>query len=164
MIVVTVGTQLPFDRLIQMVDEIAPNVEEQFFAQTGLGSYQPRNIEWSANVAPKTFDDLLSKSSAIVAHAGIGTVLKAYRYVKPIILIPRIARLGEHRNDHQLATISQLRARPGIYTAENKEELLALVSGSLSPATSTDDIERSKYELQTFVRQTIDQALKGARQ
>ena len=48
---------------------------------------------------PSEFEAVLREASVIVAHAGIGTVLKAYKYRKPIILVPRQAAFGEHRND-----------------------------------------------------------------
>lgn len=44
MIFVTVGTQLPFDRLIEMVDEAAPELDQEIFAQTGSGKYIPKTL------------------------------------------------------------------------------------------------------------------------
>jgi UDP-N-acetylglucosamine transferase subunit ALG13 len=123
LILVTVGTQLPFDRLIKWVDEMAPGVRKSGFAQIGKGAYQPKNLKWSANISPLEFDGYFRDCSVIVAHAGIGTVLTARRFGKPIILVPRQASLGEHRNDHQLATVSQLEGRPGIYVARSDNEL-----------------------------------------
>lgn len=154
-IVVTVGTQLPFDRLIKMVDEVAPSLNEEVFAQTGLGRYAPKHLAWSTNIEASEFDERLRDCSIIVSHAGIGTVLKAYRYVKPIILVPRLSSLGEHRNDHQLATVSQLRKRSGIYVAESKDELERLLTGDLQPAIAANDVEASKAKLRGFLRHTI---------
>lgn len=131
MIFVTVGTQLPFDRLIELVDGLAPSLEEEVFAQTGRGRYQPANSQWSALLEPKRFDELVTRASRIVSHAGIGTVLMAQKYRKPVILFPRRASLGEHRNDHQLATIAALRGRDGIYVAESDEELSRLLRADL---------------------------------
>ena len=48
---------------------------------------------------------------------------KATHKGKPIILVPRRAALGEHRNDHQLATVRQLAERPGILIAHDETEL-----------------------------------------
>lgn len=155
MIVVTVGTQLPFDRLIKMIDEIAPSLDEEIFAQVGVSTYQPQNMKFSATVDPIDFDRKLKECSVIIAHAGIGTVLKAYKYAKPIILVPRLSSMGEHRNDHQLATVSQLRQRPGIYIAETQEELSNLLNQSLEVVKSTEDTKVSQLRLKTYVRETI---------
>lgn len=123
MIIVTVGSQLPFDRLIKLVDEVAPTLNSPVFAQTGKGNYRPRNIESAAIVAPRKFDDLLGQASLVVSHAGIGTILSAQARSKPVLLFPRRVAFGEHRNDHQLATINGLRGQPGIYVAETDDEL-----------------------------------------
>lgn len=127
MIFVTVGTQLPFDRLIQAIDEAAPALGEPIFAQTGTSTYVPRNIEWSAKIRPLEVDGYFDRARVVVAHAGIGTILTCQKRGRPVILLPRLARHGEHRNDHQLATVAQLGGRPGIHVAQSAEEVLALL-------------------------------------
>ena len=163
MIVVTVGTQLPFDRLIEMVDELAPRLIGPVFAQTGPGQYRPKNIRWSASMAPSEFEAMLKDASVIVAHAGIGTVLKAYKYRKPIILVPRKAAFGEHRNDHQLATVSKLAERTGIYVAQSKEELDRLLESPLSPATAEEGVSTGRNRLIDFLNEQAREALGGIR-
>lgn len=155
MIVVTVGTQLPFDRLIRMMDEIAPDLDMPVFAQTGVGTYEPKNIRWQKSIGPVEFDAIVRDAKVIVAHAGIGTVLKAYKHVKPLILVSRRAALGEHRNDHQLATISQLRSRVGIYEAETVDDLRAHLTSDLAPAVMTSDVEVRRARLIDFVRANL---------
>lgn len=156
MIIVTVGTQLPFDRLIKMMDDIAPDLSRPVIAQTGVGTYQCRNIQAAPNHSPIDFDNYVKKCDVIVAHAGMGTVLKAYKYRKPIILVPRKAALGEHRNDHQLATVSQLRSRIGIYIAETEDELRSLLSRDLDPALLTDDMLDRRSQLVGFVKELVN--------
>lgn len=133
MIFVTVGTQLPFDRLIALTDEAAPSLSRPVFAQIGVCTYTPRNVEYSARLTPLEFDRLFSQADMIVSHAGIGTVLTAQKYRKPIVLFPRRAALGEHRNDHQLATVNALEGRSGIYIARTEDELRTLLGSTLTP-------------------------------
>jgi len=139
MILVTIGTQLPFDRLIEMMDKIAPSLSMPVFAQIGKAQYQPKNIEWKNSINPKEFETLFSQASVIVSHAGMGTVLTAQKLGKPIIIFPRRAALGEHRNDHQMATTAQMKDRPGVYAAYNEEDLQRLLQSELTgppPATT----------------------------
>jgi UDP-N-acetylglucosamine transferase subunit ALG13 len=131
-IIVTVGMQLGFDRLIAAMDALAPNLDMPVIAQTGRGSYQPRNMEARSKIAPAEFEALVRKARLIVAHAGIGTVLTAARCGKPILLMPRRADLGEHRNDHQLATVGRLAARPGILVAMDESELAERIAEGLA--------------------------------
>jgi len=104
MIFCTIGTQAPFDRLIEAVDRMAADIEEKIIAQTLCGNYKPRNIETVGFLTVDDFNEMCQQSRIIVAHAGVGTIVSALQMQKPIVVFPRIAELGEHRNNHQMAT------------------------------------------------------------
>lgn len=123
MILVTVGTQLPFDRLIRLIDAIAPELPGPVIAQIGNGRYEPANIAWRRSLRPREFERQMRAAKLVVAHAGIGTVLTARRLRKPLVLFPRREALGEHRNDHQVATARALAHRRGIGIALNGAKL-----------------------------------------
>jgi UDP-N-acetylglucosamine transferase subunit ALG13 len=131
-IVVTVGMQLGFDRLIKAMDALAPSLGMPVIAQTGKGSYQPQHMDARVKIAPAEFEALVKEAQLIVSHAGIGTVLTAARCAKPILLVPRRAALGEHRNDHQLATVGKLAGRPGILVAQDENELPERIAEGLA--------------------------------
>ncbi len=152
MIFVTVGTQLPFDRLIKMIDEMAPELDQPILAQTGVSAFVPKNIEWKVNFEAASFEATLAGSALIVAHAGMGTFLKAKKYRKPIIMVPRRSDLSEHRNDHQLATVSQLSHHAGVYIAENKEDLRSLMRQNLLPVEDSETSLKNRVQLLDFLR------------
>lgn len=152
MILVTVGTQLPFDRLIKAVDAFAKELTKPVLAQIGKGSYTPQNMKWIKNIEPADFDKVFRDATVIVSHAGIGTVLTAKRFGKPIILVPRQASLGEHRNDHQLATVSQLEGRPGIYIAHTDEELKNYLLEDLDSPAEQDPSEAGRASLVNYLK------------
>jgi UDP-N-acetylglucosamine transferase subunit ALG13 len=128
MIFVTVGTSVPFDRLVDTVNDWATNCpDEQLFAQVGLAKKLPDHIEAVKFVSPSQANQLFLQASLIVSHAGMGSVLTALRYRKPILIMPRRAALGETRNDHQIATAKWLGSRPGVSVAWNEQELLSLL-------------------------------------
>ncbi len=154
MILVTVGTQLPFDRFVKIVDRIAANLPEEVFAQTGRGEYQPVNMRFARVVGPIAFERLVRDCSRIVSHAGIGTIVMAQKHQKPLILFPRLGVLDEHRNDHQVATVRALSGRPGIYCAADEAELTALLGQDLQsppPADHLPERERLRNAVATFI-------------
>jgi UDP-N-acetylglucosamine transferase subunit ALG13 len=102
-IFLTVGTQLPFDRLVEAVDEWAATAGEDVFAQIGPTALRPRHIEYVQFVSAAECANRMQAASYIVAHAGMGTILMALQLGKPLLVMPRRADLGEHRNDHQRA-------------------------------------------------------------
>lgn len=134
MIFVTVGTQLAFDRLIAAVDAWAgQNPDEKVFAQIGPGDYKPEHCEFADFVPPDNANELFRNADLIVSHAGMGSILTALKYRKPILVLPRKASLGEHRNEHQLATAKWLGKKPGVFVADGPENIAAILSarGSL---------------------------------
>lgn len=127
MIFVTIGTQIPFDRFIKIVDELAETMDEEFVVQALEGEYLPKNFKTVDFIAPDEFNDIIKKSRLIVAHAGIGSVLSAIDYEKPIIIFPRLVSLGEHRNDHQMATAMKINEKGYAYVAYDKKQLKDLM-------------------------------------
>ncbi|WP_289042490.1 glycosyltransferase [uncultured Aliiroseovarius sp.] len=154
MIFVTVGTQLPFDRMISMIDDLAAELSLDVFAQTADPAAQYTNIQHAPFLTPDEYEDILARTDVLVGHAGIGTILTAKKVEKPVIVMPRMASLGEHRNEHQKATAHHLAGHEGVYVAQTRDELRALLTAPhLTSARFTDTPE--KLRLQTFLRGTV---------
>ena len=128
MIFCTAGTQAPFDRFLKMVDNIAPSLSEEVVIQVFRGKYNPKNVRRVDFLAPDDFEHLFSRSRLIVAHAGMGTIVNAMFIGKPIVVVPRIAALGEHRNEHQLATVRRMEALKYVYSAYDEQQLFHWMS------------------------------------
>lgn len=127
MIFVTVGTQLPFDRLISAVDDWAGERRvSDVIAQIGPSSLVPKHVSVKPFVAADEFQQFVKEASLIIAHAGMGSIITAMELGKPIIIMPRRASLGEHRNEHQLATAQQLSGR-GVHVAQERADLWNLL-------------------------------------
>ncbi len=129
MIFVTVGTQLAFDRMLRVIDEWAGSTAPtpEVFAQIGPSEFVPKHIEHKAFIEPTEFAERARAADAIVAHAGMGSILTALTYGKPIVIMPRRADLGEQRNDHQLSTAERFKGRPGVFVAQDETELPAIL-------------------------------------
>lgn len=125
MIFVTVGTQGHFDRLIRAVDTWAGlRGRADVFAQTGPSTYRPIHINHKPFISPVDFRKHAESASLVVAHAGMGSIITALELGKHIIVMPRRADLGEHRNDHQIATAKRFAEHERIVVAANEQKLL----------------------------------------
>ncbi|MFZ3482966.1 glycosyltransferase [Sphingomonas sp. 3-13AW] len=128
MILLSVGTQLPFDRLVRTVDHWARDQgRTDVVAQIGVTRYRPVALRHFAHLGYDEFRELQRQCTLMVCHAGMGSIITAMEFGKPIIVMPRDHRLREHRNGHQYATLRQFGGRPGIYPAENEKELTSLL-------------------------------------
>lgn len=148
MILVTVGTQIPFDRLITLVDEWVSEsgTKQEVVAQVGSVVYNSKNMTVFQSVEPEQFETYINKCDFIISHAGMGSILTALRVKKPIVIFPRKADLGEHRNDHQLATARSFSNVEGVYVVNNKDELFAVLDNpaELSSGVLNDSAEYKK--------------------
>lgn len=151
MILLTVGMQLGFDRLVKAMDDLAPELGMEVIAQTGKGAYRPRNMIAREKIAPEEFEGLVRQCRLVVSHAGIGTVLTAQRFSRPILLFPRRFEMGEHRNDHQVATVQNLEGRSGILVAYEADELRDKIANGLTLDPGKAPVSPSALQL----RQTI---------
>ena len=126
MIFVTVGHQMPFDRLVAAVDRWAAETgagRDEVFAQIGTGGAAPRHIEHAARLGPDEFRRRLTDADAIVAHAGMGTILSAIELGRPLLVLPRRAHLGETRTDHQVATARHFADAGYVLAADTEDEI-----------------------------------------
>jgi UDP-N-acetylglucosamine transferase subunit ALG13 len=124
MIFVTVGTDQPFDRMVKIIDSwAAERARSDIFAQIGEGGWEPKSIPFSHLLTPPDFKKRFDQARVIIAHAGMGTILSALNHGKPILVMPKLASLGEHRNEHQLATARQMMHMGNVTVAFDEAEL-----------------------------------------
>jgi UDP-N-acetylglucosamine transferase subunit ALG13 len=102
------------------------------FAQIGPSSYRPRCIEWAQFIDADQCGRRVAECELVIAHAGMGSVITAVEANKPIVVVPRRASLGEHRNEHQVATAKHLARERLAFVAWEESDL----AGALKAATS----------------------------
>ncbi len=127
MIFVTTGTQEPFDRLLNIVEIFAKTIDTKIIIQAKTSKKFPSNVEVYEFLSPIEFDNFFVKSDFIVSHAGMGTIISALYKSRPLVIFPRIASLGEHRNEHQMATAKKIKQQGFVHVVFSDEELLLLM-------------------------------------
>lgn len=107
MIFITVGTQLPFDRLLEYFEEWRTDVgySGKVVAQIGEDShFSSPSIEIFKTLSSEQYYHWFCQAEGIVSHTGMGSILSCLDHDKRGVFLPRQYALGEHRNDHQLDT------------------------------------------------------------
>ena len=124
MIFITAGTQLPFDRLVEVIDEIASQHKDTTFVIQALNSkFEARHVKVIDFISAAQFDHYVEESQLIISHAGMGTIITALVKKKPIIVMPRLLKYKEHRNEHQLGTCKQMDKLGYVHVAYDEQEL-----------------------------------------
>ncbi len=131
MMFLTVGNELPFDRLVKTVDQwCGASKQHTVFGQIGsVGEegYKPVHFEWEEFLSPQAYQDKCAEAELIIAHAGMGSIITALEVSKPVLIMARLAALEEHRNDHQVATADRFSQRKGVFVAEDEHILIEML-------------------------------------
>lgn len=131
----------PFDRLIRLMDEwAAASGRDDVFAQIGDGRYLPRHMDYVRSLTQADFAATVRRAGLVVAHAGMGTVITAGRFGRPLVLLPRRQEWGEHTTDHQIATAGWLRNKPGIHVADTDADLPGAIAAGLSAPAAVGEV------------------------
>jgi UDP-N-acetylglucosamine--N-acetylmuramyl-(pentapeptide) pyrophosphoryl-undecaprenol N-acetylglucosamine transferase len=108
-IFVTLGThQQPFDRAVDLV--AALQERDNVLVQHGATPPRPGlpHVEWSEYLDWEPLTARMRDADVVITHAGVGSAVTAIRAGKKPVLVPRLARFGEHVDDHQLQLAARL--------------------------------------------------------
>ena len=110
-IFITLGSQkFQFNRLLIAVDKLCEKkiiCGEDVFAQIGYSDYVPPNYRYNNFLDREEFSMEMGKADIVITHGGTGAIIGAVKKEKKVIAVPRLAKYGEHVDDHQLQLIKQ---------------------------------------------------------
>lgn len=163
-VLVTVGAQLPFERLIKAINDINKPLNLNVFAQVGddLNAYD--GIQTIDFLSSNEYEAKLDWCDIVIAHAGMGTIIQCLELNKKLIVVPRLAKFNEHRNDHQLDTISRfepLTSSTSLMRVCRDVENLKNIFQEIEKLSETNDFfttekEHDTENLGTYIKKMID--------
>ena len=104
MIFVSLGTQkFQLNRLLREIDELIEDntIKEPVFAQLGNSTYIPKNFQDEKFLSQHDFHMKINECSVLITHGGVGSIQNGLKLKKKVIVYPRLAKYGEHVDDHQ---------------------------------------------------------------
>lgn len=138
-IFITLGSQkFQFNRLLKAVDELCEKGTvdaEDVFAQIGYSDYVPQKYNYKTFLDRDEFSNEIEKADIVITHGGTGAIIGAVKKGKKVIAVPRLAKYGEHVDDHQLQLIKQFDDLNLICPCRDTNKL----------ETALDTVQRTKY-------------------
>ena len=138
-IFITLGSQkFQFIRLLKAVDVLCEDksiLAEDVFAQIGYSDYCPKYYKYKNFLDRDEFSDEMGKAEIVITHGGTGAIIGAVKKGKKVIAVPRLAKYGEHVDDHQLQLIKQFDELNLICTCNDTSEL----------KKALDTVRKTKY-------------------
>ncbi|MDH4214110.1 MAG: hypothetical protein OEV85_09335 [Candidatus Thorarchaeota archaeon] len=96
MIFVTVGTSLPHDELVEMMDRLVGDgkIKDKVIVQRGAGKYAPKNIE-HFRFSP-SLDEYYNNAEIVISNCGAGTIMENTTKGRKLIVIQNPDIIGGH--------------------------------------------------------------------
>jgi UDP-N-acetylglucosamine--N-acetylmuramyl-(pentapeptide) pyrophosphoryl-undecaprenol N-acetylglucosamine transferase len=130
LILLSLGThQQPFPRALDLVEPLARSGEDLLIQH---GSTAPRlemlNAVWVEFMPYDEVVHVMAKADSVICHAGVGTIMTALQAGHLPVVIPRLARHGEHVDDHQLDIASRFADRGLVRCVTTETDLAPLLT------------------------------------
>lgn len=156
MILVTLGTQdKSFERLLKAIDDQIKkgNIKEKVIVQAGYTQYSSPRMEIFDLVSPKQLDQLMKKANIIITHGGVGSILGALKYDKPVIAAARLLEYNEHTNNHQLQIIEEFEREHYLLALHDFNQLdqLLIQSRSFKPKKYVSNNQKFVQLIENYI-------------
>ena len=142
MIFVTLGTQdKPFTRLLEAIEKEIDNgnISDEVIVQVGFTKYKSYKMQIFDLISQEDFASYMEKADLIITHGGVGSIITALNFGKKVIAAPRLAKFGEHVNDHQLQIIRCFEQKKYIHPLYDFDKLKDVIE-------ATKNFVPSKFE------------------
>lgn len=154
MIFITYGTQ-PHD--FKYMGELANSISQDYQVVAQIGESTNNITRPNTEVFDYTteFERYIDDCQILITHGGVGSIMGGLNKNKKVIVIPRLAKFGEHVDDHQLEVTTKLAKDNYIYYMQREEDINQVIKKALN-------FEFDAYESNTlnFVH-NIEQILLG---
>ncbi|WP_406828073.1 glycosyltransferase [Microbulbifer sp. ARAS458-1] len=118
MILISLGTQLPFSRYLEAVFNVAVKVPffqgqkivvqmvggGNFGIYRDMAGFYDLDVDFYEYLSADDYEVIFDRCDLVFSHAGMGGIIKCLERGKKLVVFPRRKVFGEHRNDHQLDT------------------------------------------------------------
>lgn len=126
-----------FNRLFEELDRLVSSgdVKDDVFAQIGATTYEPKSFSFEHFMEPDDFKAAVKRADIIISHGASGSIMGALNAGKKVIAVARLAKYGEHINDHQVGINETLANEGLVLNVTNMSDLgpaiCALQSGEI---------------------------------
>ena len=134
MILVSLGTQ--DKKFYRLLDEIQKLIDEKFITdevivQAGYSSdYKSNNMKIFDLIPTNEFKKLIKECDLLITHGGVGSIIDGLKEDKKVIAVPRLKKIKEHTNDHQIQIVENFTREGYILGIKKIDDLKAAIKKS----------------------------------
>lgn len=135
MVLVLLGTQQnEFNRLLKKIEELIEDgtIKEEVMVQAGVTKFESKYMKQFDLIPKNEIEDLKKQASYIITHGGVGSIVSCIKMGKKVIAVPRLAKYGEHVNDHQIQIVENMQQKgyiEGVIDIKELKEAIQKIDG-----------------------------------
>ncbi len=126
MIYVAFGThERPFYRLAKEIGVLIKKgkIKERVIIQLGFTDYRVKGAECHKFIKLKKMEKYIETCKIMITHGGLGSIVRAIRAGKAVVVIPRRKMFDEHTDDHQLQIVEEAKKLGNVIPVHDTENL-----------------------------------------
>ena len=141
-VVVSLGTEaFGFRRAVERLIDVLPRDADVLW-QTGHTEVDGLGIDGRESVPGGELRSAMASADVVITHAGTGSAITSFEVGKKPLILPRESRFGEHVDDHQTLTATELRRRGLAVSVPVAELTLQHVEMTRTDRVVKDDVYR----------------------
>lgn len=125
-IFVPLGTQkFPFNRLIDALNRLVEKgfyQPEEIVMQSSLYEIEPKFTHYEL-IPSDQFDELIDRAELVITHSGVNSIISCMKRKKPLIIVPRLKKYGEHVDNHQVEIAELMKRKFDVIEVEDLDKL-----------------------------------------
>lgn len=130
---VPLGTQkFPFNRLVKALNELIESgayTPQEIVMQSTVYDEKPKFAHFDV-IPLETFNSYLDNAEVIITHSGVNSIISSMNRQKPLIVVPRMKKYGEHVDDHQIEIADLMKDKFKVLVCYDMDDLECLVRKS----------------------------------
>lgn len=123
---VPLGTQkFQFSRLIEALNQLIEKglyKPDEIVMQSSIYEIKPKFTHYELIPAVK-FDELIEKAELVITHSGVNSIISCMKRKKPLIIVPRLKKYGEHVDNHQVEIAQLMKQKFDVIVVEDMKDL-----------------------------------------
>lgn len=127
---VPLGTQkFPFNRLVKALNGLVSSgiyAPQEIVMQSTI--YEEKPLFTHHEIIPlEVFNSYLDNAEVIITHSGVNSIISTMNRQKPLVVVPRMKKYGEHVDDHQIEIADLMKDKFKVLVCYDMDDLECLV-------------------------------------
>lgn len=146
-VLVTVGTVMPFDRMIGGVETLIlqEKITGNVAAQIGESKRSFDGMECFESCPFEELNERMENADVIICHGGSGSILGSLKAGAHVVAMARLHKHGEHYDDHQLDITQAFADMDLISVAKDENDIERAINEAKSRPRRMVNIDPSEY-------------------